>query len=86
MPEISRFKGIIIKMYARDHNPPHFHAFFGSHEAIFTIKDGHIIEGDFPLNKKILVSAWALLRKKELMKNWDNLTRGVGFEKVDPLR
>jgi hypothetical protein len=28
MPEISRFLGIIIKMFLKEHNPPHFHAFY----------------------------------------------------------
>jgi hypothetical protein len=86
MPEISRFLGIIIKMFPRDHNPPHFHAFHGNHEAMFSIATGKIIEGDFPNNKKALVTAWAILRKKELMKNWNRLSKGAGFDKVDPLR
>jgi hypothetical protein len=30
MPEISRFFGIVIQMYFDDHNPPHFHAEYGS--------------------------------------------------------
>jgi len=34
MPVISRFFGIIITMYWNDHNPPHFHAQYGEHEAI----------------------------------------------------
>ena len=29
MPEISRFFGIVIKMFFDDHNPPHFHAEYG---------------------------------------------------------
>ncbi len=86
MPEISRFQGIIIKMFARDHNLPHFHAFIGSHEALFDIKTGKIIEGDFPPNKQVLVVAWALLRKKELMRNWSSLSAGMGFDKIEPLR
>ncbi len=86
MPEISRFQGIIIKMFAKDHNPPHFHAYQGKYEAIFNIETGEIIEGDFPPNKKILVTAWAFLRKKELMKNWNSLSKGIGFDKIEPLR
>jgi len=86
MPEICRFNGITIQMYAREHNPPHFHAFYGSHEAIFDIRTGKIIEGSFPTNKEILVTAWVILRKKELIKNWDNLTKGIGFDKIEPLR
>ncbi len=30
MPELSRFYGIVIRMYYNDHNPPHFHAEYGS--------------------------------------------------------
>ena len=33
MPSISRFFGIIIYFYYRDHNPPHFHAVYGEFEA-----------------------------------------------------
>jgi hypothetical protein len=86
MPEICRFNGIIIKMFARDHNPPHFHASFGCHEALFDIRTGKRIDGEFPPNKQILITAWVLLRKKELMKNWNSLSKGDGFDKIDPLR
>lgn len=29
MPELSRFFGIVIRMYIQDHVPPHFHAEYG---------------------------------------------------------
>ncbi|MBT3222568.1 MAG: DUF4160 domain-containing protein, partial [Proteobacteria bacterium] len=29
MPELCRFYGIIIRMYYADHNPAHFHAYYG---------------------------------------------------------
>jgi len=32
MPEISRFFGIVIKMYWDDHKPPHFHAFYAGEQ------------------------------------------------------
>jgi hypothetical protein len=32
MPELSRFLGIVITMFYRDHAPPHFHAFYGEGE------------------------------------------------------
>ena len=86
MPEISRFQGIIIKMFAREHNPPHFHAFQGKYEATFDISTGDLIEGDFPANKRAFVEVWARLRKKELMRNWKSLSKGVGFDKIEPLR
>ena len=40
MPEISRFFGIIIAMFAKDHVPPHFHAKYGEFKATFDINTG----------------------------------------------
>lgn len=37
MPEISRFFGIIIKMYFGDHLPPHSHAEYGEYKAVIDI-------------------------------------------------
>ena len=34
MPELSRFYGIVIKMYYNDHNPPHFHAEYGTRQMV----------------------------------------------------
>jgi hypothetical protein len=31
MPEITRFYGIIIKLFFADHPPPHFHAIYGDY-------------------------------------------------------
>jgi len=28
MPELSRFKGMSIAIYFKDHNPPHFHVLY----------------------------------------------------------
>ena len=47
MPEISRFFGIVIAMYYRDHAPPHFHARYGAHEIRVRIHDG-LATGNFP--------------------------------------
>ena len=47
MPEISRFFGIIIAMYYREHAPPHFHARYGGHEVTVRIRDG-LVTGKFP--------------------------------------
>lgn len=33
MPEISRFYGIIIRMFYNDHNPPHFHVIYQDSES-----------------------------------------------------
>ena len=58
MPVLSRFYGIIIRMYFQrsEHNPPHFHAIYGEHVAAVSIKDGKILEGYLP--QKALEMVW----------------------------
>jgi len=42
MPIISRFYGILIYMYWRDHSPPHFHAKYQGREITVEIETGHV--------------------------------------------
>ena len=44
MPEISRFLGVIIAMYYKDHPPPHFHAKYEGQTGVFTIADLKLVE------------------------------------------
>lgn len=84
MPLISYFLGIEIKMYFSDHNPPHFHAFYGDQEAIFLIETLEITKGKLPARVRGLVVEWAELHQKELKKNWE-LLKKAKFNKIDPL-
>lgn len=86
MPEISRFFGIIIRMYSDEHNPPHFHAEYAEYRATFSIETGQMIQGDFPNQKSALVTAWAIIHKSDLLKNWNILAEGLGAKKINPLR
>ena len=47
MPEISRFYGIIIKMFFFDHVPPHFHAEYGNYSALIKIENGEIMKVNY---------------------------------------
>ena len=38
MPIISRFFGIIIRMFFNEHAPPHFHAEYAEHRAVLNIR------------------------------------------------
>jgi hypothetical protein len=69
MPELSRFLGIVIAMYYRDHGPPHFHAIYGEHEATVNIATGSI-NGSLPHRALNLVEEWRLLHQQELMDAW----------------
>ena len=45
MPEVSRFYGIVIRIFYDDHNPPHFHAEYGEHEVLVNINTLAILGG-----------------------------------------
>jgi hypothetical protein len=65
MPEISRFFGIIIKMFLGDHNPLHFHVEYKEYRAIIDIKKAELLEVFLPQKQLKLVLAWAVLHEKE---------------------
>ena len=50
MPVLSRFYGIIIRMYFQqaEHNPPHIHAIYGEDMAAINIQTSEVIEGHLP--------------------------------------
>ena len=53
MPAISMFYGIIISMYFFDikkHKLPHIHTKYQGQEAIFSIPDGELIDGELKSN------------------------------------
>ena len=85
MPEISSFLGIRITMYYNDHNPPHFHAEYAGHRALVDIQSASIIQGAVPSPQLKLILAWCVLRREELMRNWELAKRAQPLEKISPL-
>jgi hypothetical protein len=71
MPVISRFYGILIKMYFNDHLPPHFHAIYGEYNGLFDLRTLEMLEGDLPNRAIKLIVEWAEIYKKELMEMWE---------------
>jgi len=86
MPEISRFFGIIIRMYFDDHPPPHFHAIYGEAEAQISLDPIELLQGDLPPRAISMVVEWAALHQHELMNNWERMRTNQPAEKVPPLR
>ena len=72
MPVISRFYGIVIKMYFNDHMPPHFHAIYGEAVGMFDINTVELIEGDLPVRARKLVFEWANIHRDELLRMWNS--------------
>lgn len=63
MPEISRFLGIVIAMYYRDHAPAHFHAVYGDHEITVEIATC-AVNGSFPGRAMAHVQEWRALHRQ----------------------
>lgn len=58
MPKISRFYGLVIKMFfkPKEHEQPHIHALYGEYIGIFELSSLQMIEGDLPSKAHQLVS------------------------------
>ena len=85
MPEISRFYGIVIRLYFADHNPPHFHAEYSGHEARIDISTLAVISGRLPGRALGLVAEWATLHQDELLDLWNRAASLEPLHKIEPL-
>ena len=89
MPELSRFFGIIIRMYAEintPHHTPHFHAYYQDQVAVYSITPIEMISGSLPKRQQRLVEAWVELHQGELMADWNLLQSGRRPTPIDPLK
>lgn len=83
MPVLSRFYGIIIRMYflQKEHNPPHIHAIYGDDVAAVTISDGKVLEGALPAKALEMVKEWISLNREVLLAIWETQE----FKQISPL-
>jgi len=89
MPELSRFFGIIIRMYLEagaPHHRPHFHAYYQDCVAVYGIEPIELISGGLPRRHQRLVEAWAELHQPELLADWQQLQNGQTPTPITPLR
>ena len=89
MPELSRFFGIIIRMFAEidaPHHTPHFHAYYQDQVAVYGIDPIEMISGSLPKRQQRLVEAWAELHQGELTADWNLLQSGRRPTPIEPLK
>lgn len=85
MPEISRFFGIVIRMYFEEHNPPHVHAEYQGNKAVFDFQ-GNLTKGDLGSRTAVrLVREWIDLHVAELRQNWELAQAGRELRGIAPL-
>jgi len=85
MPELSRFFGIIIRMFYSDHDPAHFHAIYGEYEALIEIDTLAVFRGSLPRRALALVLEWAALHRNELRDDWRRARAGEMLKEIEPL-
>jgi hypothetical protein len=89
MPELSRFFGIIIRMYMEagaQHHVPHFHAYYQEAVAVYGINPIDLISGELPKRQQRMVEAWAELHQNELLEDWARLQAGQLPRPIPPLQ
>ena len=80
MPVLSRFYGIVIRMYflQKEHNPPHIHAIYNEDVAAVDFMTGAVLDGYLPPKALSLVREWISIHREELKDVWETQNfRGI---------
>lgn len=89
MPEISRFFGIIVRMYPEPgvpHYRPHCHVYYQNLVAIYAVDTIEMLGGSLSQRQQRLIEAWLELHQGELLENWQRLQAGQPAYRIAPLR
>lgn len=86
MPTICIFRGIKIYMNWREHQPPHFHAKYGSDEVAISINDIEVLEGSLPNKQLKMLLGWTALHQEELIENWQLAEQKQDLFPIEPLK
>ena len=86
MPTISIFFGLIIRMYYKDHQPPHIHVQYQSNNAVIDILTGDMTEGNLSTPQLRYVQAWVEIHRDDLFANWELCRNGESPFKIDALK
>lgn len=84
MPVISRFFGIAIFMFWREHAPPHFHARYQDQEITVEIETGQVA-GKMVPRAVALVQEWRESHLAELLQDWKLAEQKKSLKRIAPL-
>ncbi len=73
MPTLKRFGALLVRIYADDHFPPHFHIEAPDFEVLVAIADLTIVAGTARPSQISEVLRWAEKEKRYLMLKWVEL-------------
>lgn len=82
------FYGIFIRLYhsPKEHEPPHFHAYYNEYESIIDIIQGEVIRGNIPSGQLKLILAWTEIHRSELIEDWNLCMSGKNPKQIEPLK
>jgi len=85
VPIISMFFGIVIRMFYKEHEPPHFHAEHQGASGKFGF-DGKMVVGNIRSRTALrLIREWALSHRQQLEANWRKMKKGRPLDRIEPL-
>jgi hypothetical protein len=73
MPTIAKLGSVLIRMFADDHNPPHFHVVTPDGEALVLVSDFSVVAGVIDRRSLDVALKWATENKKILDDEWRHL-------------
>jgi hypothetical protein len=87
VPEVSRFRGIVVSMFYLDHDPPHIHASHGGRFTRVRISPPLIMDAQDRLDARAERSLleWMNLHQDELLRNWGRARKHEPLERIEPL-
>lgn len=71
-------------MFHREHDPAHFHAYYGDYKITVEIETGKV-EGKFPRRALLNVLEWWQDHREELQLNWQLAKARKVLNKIEPL-
>lgn len=73
MPTLVELGAIQIRLYARDHMPPHFHISTPDGEVIMLIEDLSVLKGRLRTRDLNMAREWARANREFLEDEWNRL-------------
>jgi len=85
VPIISIFFGIVVRMFYKEHEPPHFHAEYQGQQGKFDF-EGRMTAGTVQSGTALrLIREWAAMHRRELERNWEKMKAGRPLDRIEPL-
>lgn len=73
MPTIARLGNVLLRIFADDHNPPHFHVVTPDHAATVLIADFSLLAGQIDRRSLDVALEWARTNREILEDEWARL-------------